>query len=180
MIQLNDAPRRAALLAAALLLACTSGRRALDAKSGAPEYRGTADLPWVIPSATTDPPPAALAAPPTTIAEPPVAPALTSDGLYVLRDGGLELTIDAQHGGHIASFTLDGRSPLADAGLVPTGGATAFWPSPAAAWQGSVPPELDREPYGARVEGETLWLQSEASAALGLRFEKRYRLDAHR
>jgi hypothetical protein len=75
-------------------------------------------------------------------------------------------------GARIVEFSLDG-SNLLD----PTGGST-FWPSPQQAYAWPPPAELDPAPYVAESDATSLTLTSATAAALGLRVQKRFWVNA--
>lgn len=87
---------------------------------------------------------------------------------------GVAFEIDADRGGRIVEFSLDGQNVLFEGPADGNDGST-FWTSPQAAWSWPPPPEIDREPYAVRRSDERgVALKSRPSGALGLSVEKQF------
>jgi hypothetical protein len=91
--------------------------------------------------------------------------------------GPYAVEVDADDGGRIVEFSLDGKNALATREDSPVAYGTSFWPSPQSDWDWPPPPELDRLPWTAAVEKDTLVLASSTNAALGLDATARIRFD---
>jgi hypothetical protein len=82
--------------------------------------------------------------------------------------GPYAIEVDADDGGRIVEFSLDGKNVLATKGDSPVAYGSSFWPSPQSDWNWPPPPELDSQPWTATAAGKTLVFSSQPSAALGL------------
>jgi hypothetical protein len=82
--------------------------------------------------------------------------------------GPYAIEVDADDGGRIVEFSLDGKNVLATKGDSPVAYGSSFWPSPQSDWNWPPPPELDSQPWTATTSGKTLVLASQLNAALGL------------
>ncbi len=93
---------------------------------------------------------------------------------YVLNGDALSVIVDAQSGGRILAFSVEGQNAL-----VPTGpqiGST-FWPSPQEAWGWPPPPTLDSAPYTIERIERGIRLQSAACEQTFLQLVKTLTLD---
>jgi hypothetical protein len=95
-------------------------------------------------------------------------------GRYAFRAGDLAFTVDPAFGGRITAFELDGRNLLIGPDTNADNWGSTFWTSPQCDWGWPPPPEIDRLPFEASVEGETLSLMGPMCARLGVRVEKRF------
>jgi hypothetical protein len=113
----------------------------------------------------------------------PSAWILQADGQYCLQMPTLRLTVDPLHGARITDFrlglaNLDGgwsNNVLLPANIEPDTYGSTFWVSPQILWGWPPDATIDRYPYRAIVEGNTLTLQSEGSSSLGIQVIKHLR-----
>ena len=93
--------------------------------------------------------------------------------LLVLEEGPHRVAVDANLGGHVIEYSINGRNALATG--KPEIGST-FWPSPQSAWGWPPPYILDKAPYSVvKREGEIL-LESAVCQQTGLQLVKHFRL----
>jgi hypothetical protein len=85
---------------------------------------------------------------------------------YRIESGPLAVEVDPYDGGRILEFSLEGRSVIVPVGESPEAYASSFWPSPQSDWSWPPPPEFDKLPWKAEVDGTTLVLRSETSEKL--------------
>lgn len=95
-----------------------------------------------------------------------------------LEFGAYAVEIDADDGGRIVEFSLDGNSALATRDDSPLAYGNSFWPSPQSDWGWPPPPELDRLPWTPKYADRAIELESRVNAALGLRARERASFDA--
>ena len=104
-------------------------------------------------------------------------PKLSARGArHRLELGPYAVEVDADDGGRIVEFSLDGKNALASRDDSPAAYGNSFWPSPQSDWNWPPPPELDRLPWQASPEEATIALASETHAALGLAASERVTL----
>jgi hypothetical protein len=97
--------------------------------------------------------------------------------LLLLEEGPYRVAVDANLGGHIIEYSINGRNALAV--NKPEIGST-FWPSPQSAWGWPPPYILDKAPYSvAKNEGEIL-IESAVCQQTGLQVVKRFQLQQGR
>jgi hypothetical protein len=117
-------------------------------------------------------PASAAAAHPAPQAGPPVAslePKVSARGArHRIELGRYAVEVDADDGGRITEFSLEGKNVLATQSDSPIAYGSSFWPSPQSDWDWPPPPELDRMPWTTTVDDKTLVLESTTNAALGL------------
>jgi hypothetical protein len=94
-----------------------------------------------------------------------------------LELGRHAVAIDADDGGRIVEFSLDGKNAIASKSESPVAYGNSFWPSPQSDWNWPPPPELDRMPWTASAEGRSIQLESGVNAALGLGAAQRVTLE---
>lgn len=97
------------------------------------------------------------------------------DNLICLEQTPLKLCVDANLGGHIIEFSLDGANALASD--APEIGST-FWPSPQQAWDWPPPKTLDKAPYQVIQRAPTVELVSSVCDITGLQVSKTFTLNA--
>jgi len=90
-----------------------------------------------------------------------------------LESGPYAIEIDADDGGRIVEFSLEGKNALASRDDSPVAYGNSFWPSPQSDWDWPPPPELDRLPWQPKSDAGAIALESQANAALGLRARER-------
>ena len=111
---------------------------------------------------------------------------LQADGQYCLQMPTLRLRVDPLHGARITDFRLGfanldggwdgwGANVLLSANIEPDTYGSTFWVSPQSLWGWPPDATIDRNPYSAIVEGNTLTLQSERSSSLGIQVIKHLR-----
>ncbi len=93
--------------------------------------------------------------------------------LLSLACGNLQLDVDADLGGHIAGFRINGKNALLETG--PEIGST-FWPAPQEAWGWPPPRTLDKAPYEVITTRSGIRLQSADCPETGLRLQKHFEL----
>jgi len=94
-------------------------------------------------------------------------------GRFRHQAGALAIEVDATDGGRVVEFSLDGENALAAKDTSPQYGSS-FWPSPQRDWDWPPPIEFNLMPWRASHDGNTLVLESETNALLGLRAEQRW------
>ncbi len=127
----------------------------------------------------------------------PQAPDLSPSGRYQLNlgspQGNLAVEVDAQTGGRITRFALDGRNVLQGPEIDGQNYGSTLWVSPQAVWDWPPPAAIDRAPYRVTAfvapsnssysldsspdRAPTLSLTSPPSPTLGLQIHKTFRLD---
>ncbi len=100
---------------------------------------------------------------------------------YALILGSTRFEVDAELGGRITEFSVNGQNALmglSDLGDWTNGGST-FWTSPQAAWGWPPNATLDRERYTASLQGDVLTLESQPFTVgkSALTVSKRFRPD---
>lgn len=95
--------------------------------------------------------------------------------LICLHEPPLKLCVDANLGGHVIEFSLNGTNALATD--TPAIGST-FWPSPQQAWDWPPPPALDNAPYKVLQKTPAIQLMSSVCAITGLQLSKSFSLSA--
>ena len=85
-----------------------------------------------------------------------------------LEFGRLAVEVDADDGGRIVEWSLDGWNAIASKAESPVAYGSSFWPSPQSDWGWPPPPELDRMPWTPAPEPSTLAFTSAMNGALGL------------
>jgi hypothetical protein len=100
------------------------------------------------------------------------------DGSYVFSRGDLSFVIDPRIGARVTSFALGGHEMLSGPEVNALNFGSTFWTSPQSDWGWPPPAAIDRDPYEARLEGDTLVLRSAPCAALGVVVTKKIRADA--
>jgi hypothetical protein len=102
-----------------------------------------------------------------------------SGSVYTFTFGDTVFTVDAAKAGRVVSFALAGRNVLTAAkNREDNNWGSTFWTSPQSDWNWPPPPELDPNPYTARLDGAALVLESAIIPALGLVVSKRFTVDA--
>lgn len=96
---------------------------------------------------------------------------------FRLELGALALEVDANDGGRIVEFSLDGRNALVTRAESGAAYGSSFWPSPQSDWNWPPPAEIDRDPWRADFTASGLELSSGTNAALGLSVSQRIRLE---
>jgi hypothetical protein len=94
-----------------------------------------------------------------------------------LELGRHAVAVDADDGGRIVEFSLDGKNAIASKSESPVAYGNSFWPSPQSDWNWPPPPELDRMPWTANAEGRSIHLESGVNATLGLGATERVTLE---
>jgi hypothetical protein len=108
-----------------------------------------------------------------------VTPA-TKDGRHLLAWDQVSFEVDARLGGRVTALCLDGRNLLTGPESDPGNFGSTFWTSPQAAWGWPPVAEIDRLPYRAAIEGDTIVMRGAPSPALGVAVEKRFAADRAR
>jgi hypothetical protein len=123
-------------------------------------------------------------APPNTAPKEALVPTVSRDPelsvlgpRHRLELGRHAVAVDADDGGRIVEFSLDGKNALASKSESPLAYGNSFWPSPQSDWNWPPPPELDRMPWTASAEGRHVDLESGVNAALGLGAAQRVTLE---
>jgi len=96
-----------------------------------------------------------------------------TERLLVLEDGPYRLVLDANLGGHLVEFSINGRNALAVG--KPEVGST-FWPSPQAAWGWPPPQVLDKGPYSVDSLDNGIHVSSPICPQTHLRLWKHFQL----
>ena len=100
------------------------------------------------------------------------------DTKFHIKVGNQSMEIDANIGGRITAFLVDGQNILTDATVDSFNWGSTFWPSPQSDWNWPPPATIDNEPYTATLEGHGLKMVSKKSPA-GLVITKRISGDLH-
>jgi len=110
------------------------------------------------------------------------APGPTANGsIYTFTFGETVLAVDAAKAGRIVTCALAGRNILTTPkNSEDNNWGSTFWTSPQSDWNWPPPPELDPNPYSARLDGGALVLEGATIPALGLAVTKRFSVDAER
>jgi hypothetical protein len=95
---------------------------------------------------------------------------------YRLQAAGVGLEIDADVGGRVVELSLEGRNVLLPSTTHAANYGSTLWTSPQSEWGWPPPPEIDREPYRARVEGDWVVLEGYPSPAIGIAVTKSFRM----
>jgi hypothetical protein len=104
-----------------------------------------------------------------------------SGSVYTFSFGDTVLAVDAAKAGRIVTFSLGGKNILTTAKhREDNNWGSTFWTSPQSDWNWPPPPEMDPNPYTARLEGDTLVLEGATIPAHGLAVTKRFAVDAGR
>lgn len=98
-------------------------------------------------------------------------------GLFCLQEAALKLCVDANMGGHVVEFSIEGDNALATQG--PEVGST-FWPSPQQAWGWPPPNTLDKAAYTVNKHEKAIELLSSVCDRTGLQLKKTFFLHAER
>jgi len=85
--------------------------------------------------------------------------------------------VDADDGGRIVEFSLDGWNALAQKSDSPVAYGNSFWPSPQSDWNWPPPPELDRLAWTPSSAAPAIALTSAVHAALGLAATERIAIE---
>jgi hypothetical protein len=93
--------------------------------------------------------------------------------VFHIKVGNQSMEINANLGGRITSFLVDGRNFLTDARVDSLNWGSTFWPSPQSDWNWPPPAAIDNEPYTATLEEQGLKMVSKKSPA-GLVITKRF------
>ena len=102
--------------------------------------------------------------------------ALTDNGMVHLVSGPLGVTVDANVGARIISFTYQGMEILTQPSVTAMSYGSTFWDAPQSRWQWPPPATLDSAPYTAHIDGDKIILTSAVDASSGLQFVKQLRL----
>lgn len=94
--------------------------------------------------------------------------------VYTLSVGDNTISISAQIGGRIVSYTCKGKELLLPSSVHDVNYGATLWPSPQSNWGWPPYAILDTDPYQASFDGEVLTLKSEPDPASGYLFEKRF------
>jgi hypothetical protein len=103
----------------------------------------------------------------------PEAKLVVRGARHRLELGFYAVEVDADDGGRIVEFSLDGDNALATRDDSPVAYGNSFWPSPQSDWDWPPPPELDRLPWQSKADARAIVLESGTNAALGLRARER-------
>ena len=98
------------------------------------------------------------------------------DGTWHIASGPVTMTVDAACGGKILSFKYGEKEVISQTSFPNSFGST-FWTSPQSEWSWPPVPEIDADPYEARVEGRTLVLTGRKSERFGYRVSKCFSVD---
>jgi hypothetical protein len=90
-----------------------------------------------------------------------------------LEVGPYQLVVDANMGGHIVEYNLQGQNCMISGR--PEVGST-FWPSPQSAWGWPPPRALDKDPYEIKDMAERIWIKSAVCQQTHLCVEKEFHL----
>lgn len=103
-------------------------------------------------------------------------PIMAQENFYSISCNNLVMTVDAEHGARIMSFSIDGREVLSQSRFPHSFGST-FWTSPQAEWDWPPVPEMDSMPYSVEHRGEILVMTSALSQKMPFRVIKEFRAD---
>ncbi|KKI99161.1 DUF4380 domain-containing protein [Prochlorothrix hollandica] len=168
--------QRARLWLAGLVVALILGSWGVAGGWNAPEGTSIATQ-----NPTPDPPTVASGTKPTgnptanTPLPVPTQPTLDDQGgsgRYRLSLDTVTVEVDAQQGGRIIAFALDGENLLRDNSVDPQNYGSTFWVSPQAIWDWPPVPEIDRAPYQVLQSDRSLRLVSQPSPSLGIQVSK--------
>ncbi|HKH63207.1 MAG TPA: DUF4380 domain-containing protein [Flavitalea sp.] len=93
-------------------------------------------------------------------------------GFYRIEISNSILEIDPQTGGRITSMKLEGRNFFTGKDVHAKYWGSSLWPSPQKEWGGTLPPELDEQPYSVRVENKVIKMVSRKDSKFGYVFSK--------
>ena len=96
---------------------------------------------------------------------------------YILEFNHIYFEVNAQIGGRITTFSLDGKNVLTGPSVNPDNYGSTFWTSPQSDWDWPPIPEIDNLPYEGTVEGDTIILQGQVSPELGVSITKEFSPD---
>lgn len=103
--------------------------------------------------------------------------ATPEDSLFVLKNGGVTMTIDVSHGGKILSLKHTDQEILSQSRWPESFGST-FWTSPQKEWNWPPVPEFDKKPYRILLHEEgRLVIKSPKSERLGMSVSKDLTVD---
>ena len=94
---------------------------------------------------------------------------------YRMESGPIAVEVEPD-GGRILEFSLAGRSVIVPVDESPDAYASSFWPSPQSDWKWPPPPEFDKLPWKAAIEGKALRLRSATCESLHFSAEQRITL----
>ena len=95
---------------------------------------------------------------------------------YQLTVGNLSMTVDADAGAKILSFTCDGKEVISQSTWPETFGST-FWTSPQKEWNWPPVQEYDKKPYEVEQAEGKLVVKSQVSERLKYRIRKEFAAD---
>lgn len=98
------------------------------------------------------------------------------DSLHILSVGNNTMTISAQTGGRILSFTCNGKELLLPSSVHEVNYGATLWPSPQSDWGWPPYEVLDTDPYHVSFDGGELVLRSKPDTVSGYLFQKRFRV----
>ncbi len=98
------------------------------------------------------------------------------NGVYTLKSGPLEATIDANAGARITSFKFEGTEILTQSDVHPQNYGSTFWDSPQSNWNWPPRATLDSEPYEPKAsqDGTEVLMTSSKDEDSGLLFTKSF------
>ena len=99
------------------------------------------------------------------------------NGQYSIKVGDVTLTVDANRGGKVISYTYQDKEVLSKTRMPNSFGST-FWTSPQSEWNWPPVAEYDRKPFNAEVKDNVLVLTGEKSERFGYRVRKEFAADA--
>lgn len=107
------------------------------------------------------------------------APASTApiarQGKYAIELGDMVFEVDPQVGARITRFAWAGKNLLTGSDVDSLNWGSTFWPSPQARWNWPPVPEIDSQPYTAKLDGDALVLVGQAGDRAKVRVTKRFR-----
>jgi hypothetical protein len=103
-----------------------------------------------------------------------VSPVDKGDGIYSLTVHNVSFEVDANNGGRISSFKLDGKEFLSGKDVNPDNWGSTFWTSPQSAWGWPPSPNIDKNKYKGGIEGNVISLTSDKDEKLGYTINKKF------
>jgi hypothetical protein len=100
------------------------------------------------------------------------------EGRFIYAVGDFAVVIDPRVGGRVTSISLGGRNFLTGTDVDPDNYGSTFWTSPQSDWGWPPPPEIDKQPYAAKIADQKLILTGAASSKLGIAVTKTFSFDA--
>src|SRR5690554_3791423 len=95
------------------------------------------------------------------------------NGVFEIKIENLLLETDPRIGGRITSLKIDGENFFTGKDVNANYWGSTFWPSPQNSWkEGTVPPELDNQPYSVQVQNDVIKMVSEKDSTFGYVFTK--------